>query len=159
MTTVAGVLRATEVGLTDAQSRLKPPDQPNLLGVTKQQGRTMADTSAFGSSNIPAQPQEENPAGAHSKPEGTFESMKETAREAAAAAADFADQAKDKVEELASAAVHQVKDKGEQMAATAAESAEAFAKDVTELIRRYPLPALAVGVAMGFLLGRAITRK
>ncbi len=34
-----------------------------------------------------------------------------------------------------------------------------LSKDLTELIRRHPLPALAVGVGVGFLLGQILHRR
>lgn len=39
------------------------------------------------------------------------------------------------------------------------EGLKGIAEDVTNLIRRYPLPALLVGVGIGFLFARATTRR
>lgn len=69
---------------------------------------------------------------------------KEKVHEWASAAADVAGQAKDKAQELATTAVHRVKDLGQGL---------------TDLIRRYPLPALLVGFGIGFLASRVIRRS
>jgi ElaB/YqjD/DUF883 family membrane-anchored ribosome-binding protein len=79
------------------------------------------------------------------------------AQEWATSVGDAAGHAKDKAHEWASsvgdAAVH-AKDKVQQCASATAEMAGDLGKDVTALVRRYPIPALLVGVGAGFLLGQ-----
>ena len=41
----------------------------------------------------------------------------------------------------------------------AIDKVQELTKDLTELIRRHPLPALAVGVGVGFLLGQILHRR
>lgn len=50
--------------------------------------------------------------------------------------------------------VGKVTDKAKEIAGTAVEKAQDFGQSVTDLIRRYPLPALLVGFGVGFLLAK-----
>jgi ElaB/YqjD/DUF883 family membrane-anchored ribosome-binding protein len=81
------------------------------------------------------------------------------AQQWASSVGDAAVHAKDKAQEWASsvgdAAVH-AKDKAQQMASATVEKAGDLGKDVTALIRRYPIPALLVGLGAGFLLGQVL---
>jgi ElaB/YqjD/DUF883 family membrane-anchored ribosome-binding protein len=73
---------------------------------------------------------------------------KEKVSEAATAAGELAVQVKDKVREWSSTAADEAKD-----------AAQEVAREVTTLVRRYPIQSLIVGVAVGFLLARATTRS
>jgi len=108
---------------------------------------------------------------------GVVESVTEKAKDVAAAVGDAASQAKDKAQvwagraaektkDAATAAAHlavQAKDKAQEWTATAADKAGDAAQDAVKefshLVRRYPLQALFVGVAVGFLVGRATSRS
>ncbi len=78
-------------------------------------------------------------------------------REVASGVADVASQAKHKVQEWASDAAEvagRVKDKAGEWVSDAADTAKDLGQDLTNLIRRYPLPSLLVGFGLGFLLAR-----
>jgi hypothetical protein len=106
-----------------------------------------------------------------------IDSVKDRAREMAAGAErmagaakgvaqDLTAAAKEKVSDATSAAgdlaVH-VKDKVRDMTVSGAEHArdavQDVGKEVTNLIRRYPIQSLLVGVVAGFLLARATMRS
>jgi ElaB/YqjD/DUF883 family membrane-anchored ribosome-binding protein len=73
---------------------------------------------------------------------------KAKASDAATAAGDLAVQAKDKLREWGSTAADEAKD-----------AAQEVAREVTALVRRYPIQSLIVGVAVGFLVARATIRR
>jgi ElaB/YqjD/DUF883 family membrane-anchored ribosome-binding protein len=73
---------------------------------------------------------------------------KEKVGEAAAAAGELAVQAKDKVQQWGSTAADEAKD-----------AVQGVGREVTTLVRRYPIQSLIVGVAVGFILARATTRS
>lgn len=109
-------------------------------------------------------PQERGP-GQPAHPEGTggvISTVKETTQNLAGAAGNLAGQAKDKAQEWTAAAAEtmsQARDTTGEWAATAArrtgETAQEVGQQLTELIRRYPVPALLASFALGFLLARA----
>lgn len=68
---------------------------------------------------------------------------RDTIQEWGSSAADVAGQAKQRVQDFATSAAHRAEDWGE---------------DVTSLIRRYPIPALLLGVGAGFLLAQLMHR-
>ena len=81
-------------------------------------------------------------------------------------AKDVKDAAKEKVSDAATAAGElavQVKDKVREWGVTAGEetrdAALEAAREVTDLVRRYPIQSLVVGVAVGYLVARATTRS
>lgn len=98
---------------------------------------------------------------------GTMGSIKDTAQHLADRAGDLASQARDKVSDLAGQARDRLgdwtgnisTDRVQQFASDAygyvGEHAGDFGREVTSLIRRYPLPAIAIGFGVGLLLGRA----
>ena len=105
------------------------------------------------------------------------DTLEDKAKEVMAGAADAARTATDKVKELALAAsekakdvaaatgevtVH-AKDKVHQWTATATdktgEAVQDMGKELTGLVRRYSIPSLLLGFAVGFLLARATTRS
>lgn len=88
--------------------------------------------------------------------------VKEKAQEVAAGASELAGRAKDKAQDWASsigASAVQAKDKAQHVASEAVEKAGDLGQDVTALIRRYPMPALLVGVGVGFLLGQMLRSR
>ena len=89
-----------------------------------------------------------------SSAQGTMQRIKDQASDMVDSATDMAGQAKDKVQEMASNVASQVKDKTQEYASVAAEKAEDLGKEMTLLIRRYPVQALLVGFGIGMLLGR-----
>jgi hypothetical protein len=52
--------------------------------------------------------------------------------------------------------VGKVTDKAKEIAGAAVEKAQDFGETVSNLIRRYPLPALLVGFGVGFLLAKVL---
>jgi ElaB/YqjD/DUF883 family membrane-anchored ribosome-binding protein len=103
--------------------------------------------------------------------------VKDRAKDVAAGAERVASAAKEKAKEVTTAAKEkvgdaataagelavQVKDKMREWSSTAADEAkdavQEVAREVTTLVRRYPIQSLIVGVAVGFLLARATTRS
>jgi ElaB/YqjD/DUF883 family membrane-anchored ribosome-binding protein len=81
------------------------------------------------------------------------------AQEWASSVGDAAVHAKDKAQEWASsvgdAAVH-AKDLAKEAASATVDKTGDLGKEVTSLIRRYPIPALLIGVGAGFLLGQVL---
>jgi ElaB/YqjD/DUF883 family membrane-anchored ribosome-binding protein len=106
-----------------------------------------------------------------------IDAVKNRAREAAAGAERIVDMAKEKAnvvkdaakERLSDAATSagelavQVKDKVQHWGAVATEetrdAALEAAREVTNLVRRYPIQSLIVGAAVGYLIARATTRS
>ena len=90
---------------------------------------------------------------------GVAGAVKEKVEDMAAGASQLAGKVKDTAEEWASSvggAAVQAKDKAQEVAGAAAEKVGEVGQDVTDLIRRYPLPALLVGVGVGFLLAHLL---
>jgi hypothetical protein len=90
---------------------------------------------------------------------GVAGAVKEKVEDMAAGASQLAGKVKDSAEEWASSvggAAVQAKDKAQEVAAAAAEKVGEVGQDVTDLIRRYPLPALLVGIGVGFLLAHLL---
>jgi hypothetical protein len=90
---------------------------------------------------------------------GVAGAVKEKVEDMAAGASQLAAKVKDTAEEWASSvggATVQAKEKAKEVAGAAAEKVGEMGQDVTDLIRRYPLPALLVGVGVGFLLARLL---
>jgi hypothetical protein len=143
----------------------------------------MADTSKPTGPSAPKQGEHpEKKADQHSKTGAAntgsvVESVTEKAKDVAAAVGDAAGQAKEKVQDwavtatektkdAAAAAGHlavQAKDKAQEWTATATDKAgdaiRGAGKELTALVRRYPSQAFLVGVAIGFLVERATTRR
>jgi hypothetical protein len=106
-----------------------------------------------------------------------LDTAKDKVKEVASGAADLAAAAKDKAKELAETARDKVKDvatatgdlagqakeKVQDWTATAADkSGETFqevGRELTALVRRYPVQSLLVGFAVGFLLARTTPRN
>lgn len=74
------------------------------------------------------------------------------AQQCATSVGDAALHAKDKAQEWATS----VGDKAQQVASATVENVGDLGRDLTALIRRYPLPALLVGVGAGFLLAQVL---
>jgi|SRR5262245_2913840 len=108
---------------------------------------------------------------------GVVETAKEKAKGIAAGAADAAGAAKEKAAEIAATAKEKVKDlaagagemaaqakdKVQEWGAVAAdkagEAAQDIGREITNLVRRYPIQAMVAGLAVGFLLARVTSRR
>jgi len=73
---------------------------------------------------------------------------KDKVKEAASHAGEYVGQAKEKVQQFASNAAH-----------GAGEALHSFNDEVTSCVRKYPVQSLLVGMAVGFLIGRATSRS
>jgi hypothetical protein len=89
---------------------------------------------------------------------------KDKAKEVTDQVSEMAGQAKDKAQEWASEAgdaMSYAKDRAQEWATEAAEKTGATVKDLgnelTDLIRRYPAPALLIGFGLGFMIAKAST--
>ena len=104
---------------------------------------------------------------------GSFASVKSKAREAATRAADRADQARVGAAAGLDSVASTLHAKGEQVASAAHGAADAVSygaeylrdndvrtmlNDLVEVIRRNPGPSLLGAAALGFMLGRALSR-
>ena len=93
---------------------------------------------------------------------GMLETVKDKVHDVAAGASQLAGQAKDTAQEWASsvgdAAVH-VKDKAQAAAGVAVDKVRGAGQDVTDLIHRYPVQTVLVGIGVGFLLGQMLWRR
>jgi predicted phage tail protein len=90
---------------------------------------------------------------------GVVGAVKEKVEDMAAGASQLAGKVKDTAEEWASSvagAAVQAKDKAQEVAGAAAEKVGEMGQDVTDLIRRYPIPALLIGVGAGFVLAHLL---
>jgi gas vesicle protein len=90
---------------------------------------------------------------------GVVGAAKEKIQEMATSASQVDGNVKDTAEEWASSvgsAAVQAKDKAQEVVGAAAEKVGEVGEEVTALIRRYPLPALLMGVGMGFLLAKIL---
>jgi ElaB/YqjD/DUF883 family membrane-anchored ribosome-binding protein len=88
--------------------------------------------------------------------------LRERIDDMASAVGDAAAQAKDKAQEWASSvadAAVSATDQAKLATSATAEKTMELGEDVTALIRRYPIPALLVGVGAGFLLGQVLHRS
>jgi methyl-accepting chemotaxis protein len=119
----------------------------------------------------------ETSASSAAEPRDVMDTVKDKAKEVVAGAADVASAAKEKTKELVSTTRERVKevstatselathakDKVQEWtvsaASTAGDTVQDLGKELTALVRRYPIPSLLVGVAVGFLLARATTRS
>jgi hypothetical protein len=92
---------------------------------------------------------------------GVAGAVKEKGEDLAAGASQLAGKLKDTAEECASSVgglAVQAKDKAQEVAGAAADKVGTVGQEITDLIRRYPLPALLVGVGVGFLLANLLRR-
>jgi predicted phage tail protein len=90
---------------------------------------------------------------------GIVGTVEEKVQDMATSASQLAGKVKDTAEEWASSvggAAIQAKDKTQEVAGAAAEKVGELGQEMTALIRRHPLPALLVGVGVGFLLAQAL---
>jgi ElaB/YqjD/DUF883 family membrane-anchored ribosome-binding protein len=76
--------------------------------------------------------------------------VKDQTKEIMDSAGEMAGQARDKVQQFA----NQAKDFAQEYGSVAFDKAEDIGKELTSMIRRYPLQALLVGLGIGMLLGR-----
>jgi hypothetical protein len=92
---------------------------------------------------------------------GVAGAIKEKVEVMAAGATQLGAKVKDSAEDWASSvggAAVQAKEKAKEVAGAAAENVGEMGQDLTDLIRRYPLPALLVGVGAGFLLAHLLRK-
>ncbi len=100
--------------------------------------------------------------GAKEEAPGLADRAKANAGDLMDLAGDVASHAKEKVQEWAGEgkeAIHHAGEKAQEWAAEARDAATSsisdFGKEVTNLVRKHPLPAVLVGFALGLLLGRS----
>ena len=90
---------------------------------------------------------------------GVVDAVKEKMHNAVDGTADFVDTATHKAQEWAhnvgDAAVL-TKDKAQEMASATSDTAVDLSKEATDLIRRYPIPAMLLGIGTGFLLAQLL---
>jgi hypothetical protein len=98
--------------------------------------------------------------------EGVLGTVTEKARDVASTVSDYAGQAREKVQdwtssagETLSQASHTAQDWASDAAHWTGEHATDFGRDVTQMIRRYPVPALLIGFGFGFLLARLSSKS
>jgi ElaB/YqjD/DUF883 family membrane-anchored ribosome-binding protein len=93
---------------------------------------------------------------------GVVEAVKEGVQDVAAGASELAGKATETAKEWASsigdAAVH-AKDKAQEVVSAAAGKAEVVGEEFTSFIRRYPLQSLLVVFAAGFLTAQLVRRS
>ena len=90
-----------------------------------------------------------------------LDTAKEEIKTDAHSVGEMASWAKDKVKEVVDEAGHTAKQAGDKIQKWAGDTYEAtshaagdFGREVTALVRKYPVPALLVGFGVGMLLGR-----
>jgi len=84
----------------------------------------------------------------------TFDAVKHRTQDAMNQASDRASQMADKATQAAGQASEKVQAWAGQTFDSTSESMKGFGKEVTEVVRKYPLPALLVGFGVGLLCGR-----
>lgn len=96
------------------------------------------------------------------KAAGVVSAIGEKAHDVAAAVGDYATQAKESVQHMASSAASKVEHAGEAVRDWTSDAVQhpgqylkAGGDELTSLVRRYPIPALLVGIGIGFLLAKA----
>lgn len=95
------------------------------------------------------------------EPIGGSGPLREKVKEVVEAASNLTDKAMNTAEEWTSYAgdvATEAKDHTQDFAAAVAEKAIGLSKDLRGLVHRYPVPALLVGVGVGFLVVQAIRR-
>jgi ElaB/YqjD/DUF883 family membrane-anchored ribosome-binding protein len=88
--------------------------------------------------------------------------IQDKSKELASSVSRGASDVKEKAQDLGSAAMHQAKETASNLTEKARDAASSVGQrvsDFTNLIRRNPIPALLIGVAFGFLVARATTRR
>jgi len=96
---------------------------------------------------------------------GLMTAAREKVQEAASTVADVAGKAKDTVREWAGQATDKAKEFGQTAYDTAGEwgtaakdKAQEWGEDLTGMVRRYPIPAIFIGLGIGFMLGSMMRR-
>jgi ElaB/YqjD/DUF883 family membrane-anchored ribosome-binding protein len=85
---------------------------------------------------------------------GTMESARDTLHNVAEKAGEYAHQARAKVGEWAGQAGQQAEKWAEDAYEVTSERVGDFGREVTNLVRRHPLPAILIGFGVGLLMGR-----
>ena len=99
-----------------------------------------------------------NPSCDSEGPCDTGDGVRGTAQQVMGRAGEYAHQAREKVGAWAEEAGAKAKKWAGEAYEVAADKASALGHDLTELVRRNPLPAIAIGFCAGVLLGRAVRR-
>jgi uncharacterized protein YjbJ (UPF0337 family) len=90
------------------------------------------------------------------KTPGVTASVTDTAQEVASRVTETAGTAAARAQEVAGAAATAVADTAAGMAAAVQDrGVQGLSEDLTGLIRRYPVPALLIGLGIGYVLGRS----
>lgn len=95
--------------------------------------------------------------GAESRMDSVVNAAKETAHDLSSQASRYADKAKDRVKDwvgAASGSVEDAKERASELASTAMHKAEDWSKDVANLIRKYPIPALGLAFGVGLIIAQ-----
>ena len=87
---------------------------------------------------------------------GMVDAAKEKMHNMAAGASELVEKAKDTAEEWASSvedAAFEAKDRAQEMASAVGDKMGDLGQELSALVRRHPVPAVLMGVGVGFLLG------
>ena len=93
---------------------------------------------------------------------GARRPLQDKVKEVVEAASHLTDNARNKAEEWTAYAgdvASGAKDQTQEFAEAVAEKAVGLSRDVSALVRRHPVPALLVGLGVGFLIVEAIRRS
>jgi len=89
--------------------------------------------------------------------------VSDEAKSASGAIATLAEEAKDKAQEWSNEALEVAKQTGEKVQQWATEAYEGtaatmktFGSEATEMVKKFPIPALLIGFGVGVLIGRAV---
>jgi uncharacterized protein YjbJ (UPF0337 family) len=91
-----------------------------------------------------------------------LDAVKEKVHDVTAGASELAGKTRDTVQDWASSvsgAAVQAKDKAQEVATDTLDKVGDLGQDITDLIRRYPIPALLLAFGVGFLGARALQRS
>jgi predicted phage tail protein len=131
-----------------AETREKTKDTPGTASGMSEKAGDQGKASTQASK---AKPLEATP--------GVVGAVKEKVEDMAAGASHIVGKVKDTAEEWASSvggAAVQAKDKAQEVAGAAAEKVGEMGQGVTDLLRRYPIPALLISVGVGFILAQLL---
>jgi hypothetical protein len=135
----------------------------NVMAETRDKVKEGIDSAAQGAKRATDRVADAAQSAQGSAQQGTMGQIVDSARSAVESASssvtDYAGQARDKVREWSEDAnlgrtAQRVQDWAEDAYGVSGEKLGEFGREVTLMIRRYPLPALAVGFGLGLMLGR-----
>jgi len=84
----------------------------------------------------------------------TMDSARDALHNVTDKAGEYAHQAKDKIGEWAGEAGHKAQQWAEDAYEVASDRVGDFGREVTQLVRNHPLPAIMIGFGLGLLVGR-----